>query len=99
MVTRECSFEACQKCQHKECFTGQIAREKGKEAYDEFIAEMDKATDITENLDNCELTEEKIKQRKETVQTLAESAGIPVVEITKTMTAEPEDYVGKPIIQ
>ena len=55
MVTRECSFEACQKCQHKECFTGQIAREKGKEAYDGFIAEMDKATDIPAELEDEEI--------------------------------------------
>ena len=35
-----CSYEGCQTCHCKNCMTGQIAREKGEEAYDKFVEAM-----------------------------------------------------------
>lgn len=59
MITRECTFKKCQTCQHKECVTGQIARESGEEAYKEYVSAISKVTNISEEEDNKKLAEEK----------------------------------------
>lgn len=94
-----CTFEKCQNCQHVECLTGQIAREKGKEAYEEFLAGWDESIDVPKELDSDELTEEKIEKRKETLHELAESAGIPIVSIKTEVNVEQGDLIGNPVVQ
>lgn len=43
-----CNFEECQVCSCKGCWTGQIAREKGLEAYNEHLEMLDKAEELLE---------------------------------------------------
>jgi len=43
-----CSYQKCLTCNISTCHTGEIAREQGEEAYNEWIAEMNEAEVITE---------------------------------------------------
>lgn len=58
-----CSYEKCLVCRHKECWTGQIAREHGEEAYINFLKELDECY-LQESLERegTELEDEPIKR-------------------------------------
>lgn len=38
-----CSFMRCLSCPHRECYTGQMARKKGKKGYEAVIKELERA--------------------------------------------------------
>lgn len=48
-----CSYEKCLICDLKNCYTGQIAREKGKSAYDEFVEELGKSVPYFETYEEA----------------------------------------------
>lgn len=57
-----CCFDACFKCELSECLTGKIAREKGIEAYLEFLEELKIASELEEaEADESETVEESKK--------------------------------------
>ena len=50
-MTDLCSFEKCLKCELS-CSTGAIAREQGKEAYNELLKYLDEAEEVFETKTN-----------------------------------------------
>lgn len=43
-----CHYQKCLHCPHKECWTGQVAREQGKKGYKEFMKMLDESV-VVEN--------------------------------------------------
>lgn len=43
MNTPICSYKKCLSCHLTECYTGQIARQQGEEAYNQFVKELGRA--------------------------------------------------------
>lgn len=41
MIIKPCNYQKCLTCPQSTCYTGQIAREKGEDMYEQFIQELD----------------------------------------------------------
>ena len=58
MNDSKCSYQNCLKCELSTCMTGQIARELGEAAYNEFLKALDDAEELLNSEpENDEITE------------------------------------------
>ena len=92
-----CTYEKCLSCELLSCWTGQIAREEGREAYDRFMIDMDfieRMNDLEDyRMDNTGTVDVSVRIPVELYEGLVNMASIHKIDLNAELVSLFECYV------